>query len=332
MSQLGSIVRDDDTTFTHAPQETAPQSHGLRVLHDQIQQVYVHDCTEEDAQKVLRMSDRHHFLVRKSKPLNQQRVYKVAVYGQAQSDVYDESLALTLLHHYPQRFIAKKDTVELFHSVRTPPNMRLHAGGGARRDDTPSIFLHASGVTDTRVKSLLQGHFAANREHVVRGAMQHVLLRLDEDDGGSSSGVQWVDAFYTPTPDEVGAAAQKVPIYTKRMALHKAAARFMDAVVIPSFAELEAGGTETPASRPPPQHRLEDDRREAQRAAVPTTAATQQRGDARATMKRIQDSVLALQQQEQVDAPKYALDGLLAEVQHLAQQLGEPPSDAPDRG
>ena len=241
MSQLGSIIRDDaTTTFTRAQSdaEFASHSHGLQVLHDQIHRVYVHDCTEEDAQRVLRMSNQHHFLVRKSKEQpDGKRVYKVAVYDQERSDVYDESLALTLLHHYPQRFIAKGDTIELFHSIRTPPHIQLQGGG---QEGTPSMFLHASDMEDKRVKSLLQGHFSKNRDHDIRKSMQHVLLRLEDAEDPREE--QWVDAFYTPSPSTVGADAQKVPVYTKRMPLHKAASRFMDAVVVPSFPALGGGG------------------------------------------------------------------------------------------
>lgn len=220
------IQSDASTAISQAPH--SPPA-GVR---QQMDHTMVHHCSSEDAAEALRhMPARKQYLVRKweDSEAGRMRWYKVSVRERnaPRSEVYEESMLMSMMRQSPEQFVSVRDTIQTFHHIRTPPKMRIQGGG--------SLFLHPSDMSEENVKRHIQRHYARNQHTPELRRLKHVLLRSAPDRDGK----QWVDAFYT---QQGSADRQRLEIFTKSMPLVKAASRFMNVVAIPTVAKLGGGG------------------------------------------------------------------------------------------
>ena len=229
---LGNIVSDTKTAVSVAP----PVSPLRQSARKNLDRSYTHRCGHQDAKRVLSfMPQSKTHLIRKAEPAGDRHMYKVTSRDTHRDEVYEENMLLSMLRHHTPAFVSKADTIGLFHQVRTPPALlhRLAAGGGGQASDHPaSVFLHPAGTPDEEVKRRIQEHFSRSQGQADLHQRNHVLLRI-RDSPDSEHTDQVVDAFYTHSV----ANSNETPdfqIYSKTMPLCKAAARFMDAVVVPS--------------------------------------------------------------------------------------------------
>lgn len=225
MSAGHRIQSDTNTVISQAP---SPLSGSVR---KGIDASLVHHCGAEDAAAVLRqMHAGKQYLVRKSGSGHSVRWYKVASRhpssGSISDEMYEETMLMSMMSHSPDQFVTVRNTVDRFHQIRTPPPMSIQGGGF-------SLFLHPTDMPDQSVKRTIQKHFSQNQRSAALRQMKHVLLRESADQDGT----QWVDAFYTNQ-----AKGGKMEIFTKSMPFVKAAARFMNVVVIPTISKIRGGG------------------------------------------------------------------------------------------
>ena len=211
--------------ISHATRASTVQSFAaLNMIRKRVRQDYVHECTAEDALRVLEvMPAGQDCLVRRClvHDDDDSTSYKVKVRGHADDDIYDEKTMFSLLQSGGSHFVKCRDTVETFFRIRTPPQLQ-------HTRPLQSLFVHAP-MPDAQAVNLLKARYQENLSHTDRKNMLHVLIMADA--GGADAApvhTMYIDPLYKAEDGTRGA------VLSKRSSLVRACCRFMPSVVVPA--------------------------------------------------------------------------------------------------
>ena len=243
---------------SRASQASSIQSFAaLNIIRKHMRQDYVHECTTEDALRVLEvMPAGKDCLVRRCLENNRKKItYKVKVRGHAEDDIYDEKTMFSLIQNGGAHFVTCKDTVDTFFRIRTPPQLQ-HVR------PLKSLFVHAS-MPDAQAVKLLKERYDDNASHTDRKNMMHVLI-MEDPKNDQNVHTMYIDPLYT-APSGGGGRSQGA-VLSKRSSLVRACCRFMPSVVVPACSSSSSMVSEShvvsiePADTPHPESKLPGDR------------------------------------------------------------------------
>jgi hypothetical protein len=227
------------STFSAAPSKSRA---ALTLIRRRLQRDYVHNCSLDDALQILEvMPPGKDCIIRRF--VDDPARYKVKVRGHAEEDIYDESTMFSLIHGGEVHFVRCQDTVRTFFQIRTPPQLQ--------HGDMEQLFLHPPATTTEEALQLLKAHYQHNAAHPDHRQLLHVIL-LRQAGGSMGPGEQLQVYFVDPSYGADGA------VLNKPSTLVKAAARFMQAVVVPASTPPSSAVQEphtisvAPYSPPPP--------------------------------------------------------------------------------
>lgn len=235
------------SSFSHAKSATSSRA-ALNLIRLRLRTTYVHDCTVEDALRVLEVMPKgKDCVVRRF--VDDPPKYKVKVRGHADDDVYDETTMFSLMHSGTAHFVSCQDTIDSFFRIRTPPQLQ--------QGPLAPLFLHAaSRTTKEHAIEQLKAHYFANAAHPERKQLPHVVLLMHNGEGDSrtslhDAGNSDITAYYIDP-----AHANSLAVLAKRISLVRASSRFMHGVVIPTCSSPSSAASEThvvdvPASSTP---------------------------------------------------------------------------------
>ena len=216
----------------------------LNLVRRKLRQEYVHECTVDDALRVLEvMPPGQDCVVRRFLSTSPPQ-YKVKVRGHADDDIYDENTMFSLVHSGAAHFVRCCDTVQTFFRIRTPPQLQRAA--------LEPLFLHPA-MPKERAVELLKAHYTQNEQHPDRKSLPHVVMMRVA--GGSNEDIE----TYFIDPHFSGPHKTKGAVLSKRTTLVRACCRFMPAVIVPActtpssmVSESHVVSIQPPAEAPAP--------------------------------------------------------------------------------